>query len=484
MRITSSTLTGSGNNEITVIRGSLGTLKENHNATSLIKKIRPLAVELRRPSIIRASGHTFEYLGYGPGNYSTGLPQIQNRTLTEREDFLAQAQSSSCGSAIYTGMNSDGDFFVGNTKYSAASGQQVTFGIPVSTVTGLDPSRLSVVFDEVIVKERLLVEGGNSGTVLSQFDGPVTFNKELKINDAVIMNNTLKVNDSVEITDGTQSNSKDTGAFILDGGAGIEKNVYIGGNLNITGVVTCTNVLQSNSKDTGSIIFEGGVGIEKNVYIGGLLNVTGVSTFVANSYFQADVRLEDNDTLYFGNSDDLGVRHDGSNSIIFDQGAGDLYLQGSSAIRLTSLNATESYAVFNENSSVQLFFDNSQKFATTNTGISISGEIVATGDITAFASDERLKTNIKPLENALDKVMQLNGFTYNFNEIGGELGFNTEVTYVGVSAQQVQAVLPEAVKPAPVNEEYITVQYEKIVPLLIEAIKELKAEVDELKRSK
>jgi hypothetical protein len=93
-----------------------------------------------------------------------------------------------------------------------------------------------------------------------------------------------------------------------------------------------------------------------------------------------------------------------------------------------------------------------------------------------------LKTNIKSLENALDKVTKLSGFTYNFNEIGEKLGFNAIITHVGVSAQQVQKVLPEAVKPSPANNEYITVQYEKLVPLLIEAIKELKTEFDELKQ--
>ena len=74
----------------------------------------------------------------------------------------------------------------------------------------------------------------------------------------------------------------------------------------------------------------------------------------------------------------------------------------------------------------------------------------------------------------------MNGFTFNFNETAGELGFPTDVTYVGVSAQEVQEVLPEAVKPAPSDEKYITVQYEKIVPLLIEAIKELSDKVSAL----
>ena len=103
-------------------------------------------------------------------------------------------------------------------------------------------------------------------------------------------------------------------------------------------------------------------------------------------------------------------------------------------------------------------------------------------NIIAFASDDRLKTNKAEITNALDKVVSLNGFTYNFNETAAELGFNKDITYVGVSAQEVQKVLPEAVAPAPVDNKYMTVQYEKIVPLLIEAIKELKAEVDQLKK--
>ena len=90
---------------------------------------------------------------------------------------------------------------------------------------------------------------------------------------------------------------------------------------------------------------------------------------------------------------------------------------------------------------------------------------------------------MKPLDNALDKVLSLNGFTYNFNTTAESLGYSTDDTHVGVSAQQVQAVLPEAVVPAPKSDEYLTVKYEKLVPLLIEAVKELTNRVKALESS-
>jgi hypothetical protein len=147
---------------LSVIRGALGTKAETHIDGSLIRKIRPIPIEFRRPSIIRASGHTFEYLGYGPGNYSTGLPQVQTRTITEKEEFLSQAQERSAGIVVYTGMNNRGDFYIGNTKKSSATGEETSFDTPIPTVTGEDPARLSSIFDEITIKERIVVEGGDS----------------------------------------------------------------------------------------------------------------------------------------------------------------------------------------------------------------------------------------------------------------------------------------------------------------------------------
>ncbi len=109
-----------------------------------------------------------------------------------------------------------------------------------------------------------------------------------------------------------------------------------------------------------------------------------------------------------------------------------------------------------------------------------TGEIRATGDITAGYSDDKLKTRLGNIENALDKVSAISGFFYEPNKTAQDLGYEVK-REVGVSAQEVQAILPEVVVPAPVDNQYLTVHYEKLIPLLIEAIKELRVEVEEIK---
>ena len=120
-----------------------------------------------------------------------------------------------------------------------------------------------------------------------------------------------------------------------------------------------------------------------------------------------------------------------------------------------------------------------------------AGAIYATGNITAFFSDKRLKTVSGKIENALDKVAKLSGVYYTFNDTAKSFGYDSDEEQVGVIAQEVEAVLPQIVKAAPFDldennnsksgENYKTVQYDKLVPLLIEAINELRAEVKALK---
>jgi hypothetical protein len=127
---------------------------------------------------------------------------------------------------------------------------------------------------------------------------------------------------------------------------------------------------------------------------------------------------------------------------------------------------------------------NSVQFNSLGIGTAASGttgEIRATNNITAYYSDDRLKKRLGNIENALAKVMALNGFQYEANEIAQSLGYAVKPE-IGLSAQEVQAVLPEVVVPAPIDEKYLTIHYERVIPLLVEAIKELKKEIDELKK--
>ena len=122
---------------------------------------------------------------------------------------------------------------------------------------------------------------------------------------------------------------------------------------------------------------------------------------------------------------------------------------------------------------------------------SYSGSFSASSNITAYSSDERLKNFHGKIDNALDKVDQLNGYYFEWNDVAKGLDDGRsfkEGMEVGVSAQEIEKVLPEVVTEAPIvkienlDVDYKTVYYDKIVPLLIEAIKELRAEVKKLKK--
>ena len=176
-----------GTDAVTVLRGQLGTRRNTHVDGSVVRVIDPIATEFRRNSILRASGHTFEYVGYGPGNYSTALPDKIDRVLTSKEELLAQSIKKSGGVNVYTGMNDKGNFYVGNKKVNSTTGQEEVVDAPIATVTGEDldiASGVAVGLDvitplEVTVSRSLKVEGGTDANIISEFDGPVLFNKKV-----------------------------------------------------------------------------------------------------------------------------------------------------------------------------------------------------------------------------------------------------------------------------------------------------------------
>ena len=129
-----------------------------------------------------------------------------------------------------------------------------------------------------------------------------------------------------------------------------------------------------------------------------------------------------------------------------------------------------------------------------NQNLRVEENIRCNGDVTAFYSDERLKTRTGIIENAMEKVRSLEGFYYTENSVAKSLGYNNDKLQVGLSAQQVESIMPEAVSRAPVDidfdeegnevsktgENYLTVNYSKLVPLLLEGIKEQQDKIEEL----
>ena len=268
----------------------------------------------------------------------------------------------------------------------------------------------------------------------------------------------------------------------------------------------------------------------------------------AGGVMTGDLQLNDNVKIEIGGGQDLKLYHDTSDSYISEEGTGKLIIRGSTAVRITNVGGDNMF-VGNDGGAAEMYHAGTKKAETTSSGLTVTGTLsattlsgaisgnisqltnnsgyvtssgvtsVATGNglsggtitstgtltmsgsysgsfsassnITAYSSDERLKDFKGKIDNALDKVDELNGYYFEWNDIAkgldGGKSFK-EGMEVGVSAQEIEKVLPEVVTEAPIvkienlDVDYKTVYYDKIVPLLIEAIKELRAEVKKLKK--
>jgi hypothetical protein len=179
-------------------------------------------------------------------------------------------------------------------------------------------------------------------------------------------------------------------------------------------------------------------------------------------------------------------RADSTGNLIFNATSGNFYLNNDAGPSTVNLLAVSTAFITGSTSGSQI---PSLGVGTAPSGT--AGEIRATNEITAYYSDRRLKENVVVIGNAVEKVKSLNGITYTPNDIAAGFGYDKTVKLVGLFADEVEAVLPEATRPAPFDqdengnsksgENYKTIQYEKLVPLLVEAIKEQQTTIDSLK---
>ena len=163
-----------------VVTARLGDEEERKIALKLNvdNSVAPILCELRRYSILRASGHTFEYLGFGPGNYSTAFPSTQVEVLSSEQVRLSQSLKESAGVAYYSGVNSDGELYVGNQVINPITGQITNEDIAQLNVVGEEGTTIQT-FSEVVLTDKLTVIGGASNQLESVFSGPVTFQKRI-----------------------------------------------------------------------------------------------------------------------------------------------------------------------------------------------------------------------------------------------------------------------------------------------------------------
>ena len=165
---------------------------------------------------------------------------------------------------------------------------------------------------------------------VSTFTGSIDANGDVDIDGHTELDD-VQVSGIATITNTTQSSNKDNGALVVEGGVGIEKNLFVGGGAEITGITTLTNTVDindsveiagittvqnttdSDSKDTGALVVDGGVGIEKNLNVGAGLSVVGFSTFADTVQIQS---LTDNRVAIVG----AGSTIEDDGNLTFDGG--------------------------------------------------------------------------------------------------------------------------------------------------------------------
>jgi hypothetical protein len=318
-----------------------------------------------------------------------------------------------------------------------------------------------------------------------------------------------------------------------DGGSGIGRLANDSSNL----------VVQVDGQDQ-DILFKGDDGGSAITAL--TLDMSAQGALVVNS----DIKVPDSGKVIFGAGSDLQIYHDGNDSYVTDEGTGTLIIRGSTAVRITNVGGDNMFQG-TDGGAAELYHAGTKKAETTSSGLTVTGTLSATtlsgaisgnisqltnnsgyitqvtsggattvsagngiglntgngtitmsgsftgsfsatGNLTAYSSDERLKNLHGKIENALDKVDKLNGYYYEWNDVAKDIDKDAfkDGMEVGVSAQEIEKVLPEIVTEAPIvaahnlDTDYKTVHYDKVVPLLIEAIKELKAEIEELKKVK
>ena len=329
-----------------------------------------------------------------------------------------------------------------------------------------------------------------------------------------------------------------TGAQTVTLASGFDAQIYVDGS---DEVHNCFDQMTGSVPTTAQVV----TALTGATLTGGLtmdndLTFQGASANIVFDESENSFDFADNAKARFGSGDDLEIYHDGANSYISDTGTGILVIKSDASVQFQDASG-EAYFNAASDGAASLYYDDAVKLATTNGGVTVTGDLTATdilayldsgtrfkvdgwystndskerfyfsnnshtyiksagstffrtnnsnteqmsldtsgnlvvnNNITAYGSpsDENLKDNIEVIPNALDKVSQLRGVTFNYKKDGNKS--------TGLIAQDLEKVLPEVVydfKDLETEETSKAVRYGNVVGLLVEAIKELKVELE------
>ena len=407
----------------------------------------------------------------------------------------------------FFGPGTGGDVLVSNG--TGAPGYQNTLTLTSTnaasnTTTGALQVRGGVgIGGNVYIAQDLDVAGGDITSSLTSFNLLNTNVTTLNIagsGTAVTLGNTtgfVNVRNQFTVTNTTNATSSASGALRVAGGVGIGQDLWIGGGTQHQGITTVTNVTNATNSQTGALQVRGGAGIGQDLWVGGIIygSVSGGAS-VSSSTFVISTAGSALHYLSFVDSNNASLTGEifyTTSSVTVVPGTGAVSIGGVTTVtNVTSATSTASGALqvrggvgiggsMYLQGYLQVGFVNTTSYST-----GTNGEIRATNEITAyFSSDANLKENIRLIENPVTLINQIRGVYFDWKDDyiesrGGEDGFFVRKADVGVIAQEVEKILPEIV--ATRDNGYKAVRYEKIVPLLIEAIKALSAEIDDIKK--
>tara|TARA_Y100000361_G_C11154464_1_gene343209 strand:- start:624 stop:2267 length:1644 start_codon:yes stop_codon:yes gene_type:complete len=350
-----------------------------------------------------------------PGSDVTDVSQFVNRLEVSSTSGKDLSDAASAGAKVTGDLQVTGNI-------NAAGGAKIA-----GDVTITDPSPRLTFNDTTVSNTSPFIEGSNDGhLVLYTRESGSDIN--LDPEHEVIMKSN---NGGTVVFRASDASSKDSQGNASQQGIKVEGNIWA----------------------TGDMFVEGGFSDIKLKSASPKIEFEDTDASVSNSYIQSfnsgniEIKTEQADSL---------VRLDGKKGILIEyDGSNTLLEANATAAKDAGGNANQ-------------------------VGIKVHGDIYATGDISAdgdvvasLSSDKRLKDNIAPIQDATSKVNKLSGNTFDWNDKSKYSGSD-----VGVIAQEVQEIIPSAVKET--EEGYLKVEYTKIVPLLIESIKELSAKVQEL----